>query len=69
MSYREFLEWGALYEELPFGQRRDDLHAALVASVIANSFSKKRFGMKEFLLEPKKEMSLADKFRAALGGK
>ena len=37
MSYAEFVDWLAYYQVEPFGGLRDDLHAALVASLIANA--------------------------------
>ena len=40
-SYREIQEWGAYFSIEPFGQDRDNLHAAIVASVIANVFGGK----------------------------
>lgn len=33
----EFAEWWAYYDIEPFGQERDNLHAAMIASVAANA--------------------------------
>lgn len=37
MSYAEFTDWLVYYRVEPFGAMRDDLHAALVACLIANA--------------------------------
>jgi len=37
MSAAEFDEWGNYYAVEPFGAARDNLHAGIVASVIANA--------------------------------
>ena len=37
MSYAEFVDWLAYYQIEPFGGVRGDLHAALVAAIIANA--------------------------------
>lgn len=37
MSYAEFVDWLAYYQVEPWGDVRGDLHAALVAAIIANA--------------------------------
>jgi len=54
MSSSEFLEWQAFYSEEPFGESRGDLHAALVATTLANAHRnpekrRKPFGLDDFL--------------------
>jgi hypothetical protein len=36
MSSREFAEWVAYYRREPFGDRRGDIQAAHIASIVAN---------------------------------
>lgn len=37
MDSREFAEWKAYYRLEPFGPRRDNMHAAILAAVFVNS--------------------------------
>lgn len=46
VSQREFLEWRALERIEPFGERRADLRAAMIACVTANAWRAK--GVKAF---------------------
>lgn len=36
MSHAEFVEWLAFYQSEPFGGVRDDIHAALIVTMLAN---------------------------------
>ena len=53
MSSEEFVDWQIYYEMNPFGPKRDDFNAALIARTIAqaNAPKGKRFQLKDFLLE------------------
>lgn len=57
MPYAEFIRWQAFYQIEPFGVRRDNLHAAMIASTVANCHSKKKFTTTDFMVntEPKNE--------------
>jgi len=50
----ELTEWKAYYHIEPFGQERDNWHAATIATVIANYSGKLRtpLHLDEFMLEP-----------------
>lgn len=47
----------AFYSIQPFGVRRDNLHAAIIASTIANCHSKKRFTTSDFMIKDEVEES------------
>ena len=51
MSGSEFIHWIAYHELEPFGPRREDLRAELLAVILANSWSKKKFQIGDFLLK------------------
>lgn len=56
MTMTELREWGEYYQVEPFGQERDNLHAGLVASVIANAHRGKgtrAFSPSDFMLKDK----------------
>jgi len=62
MSSYEFSEWIAYAQIEPFGEYRDDLRSALIASVMANAWrgsKSKPYKIKDFLLnfEPPKQQS------------
>jgi len=64
ISSRELSEWAAYYSIEPFGERREDLRAAMMACTIANAAggrgkNKPAFKLKDFLLnfEPPKQQS------------
>lgn len=46
MTVREYMDWATLYSVEPWGEKRDDLHAGIVASTFANAFRGK--GQKAF---------------------
>lgn len=52
ISADELRDWAAYYQLDPFGARRGDLQAALVASTLANIHAKKgyRFTLADFVL-------------------
>lgn len=58
----------AFYSIQPFGVRRDNLHAAIIASTIANCHSKKRFTTSDFMIKDEVEESRTKtmKFREGL---
>lgn len=41
MTARELDDWARYYELEPFGAARDNLHAGIIASVIANQYRRK----------------------------
>lgn len=49
ITCRELQEWKAEYEIEPFGEERADLRAAIIASTIANCWSKKTYTPAEFM--------------------
>lgn len=54
MSSSEYSHWLAFYQLYPFGPERDNLHAAIVASTIANSNrtrNQKPFKPDDFMLK------------------
>jgi hypothetical protein len=53
MSSEEFVDWQLYYETNPFGPKRGDMQAAIVASTIANVNAPKgkKYAVKDFLLE------------------
>lgn len=55
MSHKEFTGWKAFYAVEPFGVRRDNLHAALIASTVANCHSKKTYKADDFMLKDEEE--------------
>lgn len=52
----EFTEWMAYYQLEPFGEERADLRAAIIASTIANAFSKKRSKPQDFMPQFEREV-------------
>jgi hypothetical protein len=48
MPAREFAEWRAYFNLEPFGQWRDNYHAAMIAHLIAQAFRDKRRPKPEF---------------------
>lgn len=63
MSAREFTWWLALHQKQPRGVERDNFHAALIASIIANTHAPKgkTFSVQDFMhvdAETKKEREL-----------
>lgn len=55
MPYHEFMQWQAYYALEPFGQERDNFHAGVIASTVANCHSKKAWSAKDFMLKDTKE--------------
>lgn len=56
MTHSEFVEWQFFAEKEPFGGRRGDVQAAMVATTVANAHRdakkrKKPFGVAEFMPE------------------
>jgi hypothetical protein len=54
VSSRELTEWENFYNEEPFGERRGDLQAAIVAQTVANALRGKRgrkLKTEDFLLD------------------
>lgn len=49
MPSSELTEWMAYYRLEPFGQERDNLHAGMIASILANVYRKK--GAKNFTVD------------------
>lgn len=58
MSYSELVHWQAYCNLEPFGQERENMHAGIIASTIANVNSKKTFKPADFMIR-----SAADKRR------
>lgn len=55
MSHNELVDWESYYQVEPWGQLRDNMHAGLIASTIANQHRKrggKVITYKDYLLEP-----------------
>ena len=72
MSYREFRGWQEYYKVEPFGEKRADLRAALIACVIANANRGKNsrvFKVEDFMLRfgPPKQQSV-EQMKAILKG-
>lgn len=58
MGAAELAEWAAFYELEPFGPRRDNVHAGIIASVVANvnrDRSSKALTPADFLIEDPQE--------------
>ena len=57
MSAEEFVDWQLYYEMNPFGSKRDDIQAAMIASTVANVNAPKgkRYRLKDFLPEFKSQ--------------
>lgn len=56
MSSSEFTQWMAFYNVQPFGPERDNVHAGIVASTVANANrgkSQRPFAVSDFVLKPK----------------
>lgn len=56
MSGREFLDWQTYYVIEPFGQWRDDYHAGMISSIVANVNRKagsKPYSPEDFMLKIK----------------
>lgn len=53
MSAQEFALWSALHRQQPRGVERDNYHAALIASLMANINAPKgkRFSVQDFMFE------------------
>ena len=77
MSSREFAEWCAYYQIEPFGQERDNLHAAMIACTVANAHGAKTkiadfmLKMKEAVVRqtPKQMMAILEMFTQWFNGK
>lgn len=80
MSSSEFSEWMAFFAEEPFGDRRTDLQAAIIASTVANVNRTKDSApvpLETFLVpwteaeredrERRQERALEEKMRRAFG--
>ena len=71
MSGVELLEWMAYYKIEPWGEKRADMRAGVIASTIANIFRKKGrkpFKPVDFMLQfekPKKRKQTADEIKNA----
>lgn len=63
MSSEEFCEWIAYYEMNPFGPKRDDYQAALIAKTIAqvNAPKGKVFKLDDFMLSFKTRAAQEDR--------
>ena len=61
------MHWQAYYALEPFGQERDNFHAGIIASTVANCHSKKAWSAKDFMLKDSKQ-SRDDKARQLLTG-
>ena len=70
MSAREFGEWRALYGMEPFGGRRGDLQAAVVASTMANVMrgDHEAYELDDFLLDFEREEKSAEEVWEMLMG-
>lgn len=72
LSYAEFCEWLAFMSVEPIGDRRSDLHFAMLESLIANvnrdpKQRSKAYEVKDFLFDfwdDRPKPSLLDKFKA-----
>lgn len=68
MEYAEFLSWQAYYNVEPFGAGRDNFHAGIIASTIANCHSKKTWSADDFMIKDAqaKKQKNAQQFLAGL---
>ena len=67
MGAGELVEWMAYYALEPFGQERDNIHSAMVASVTANANrdpKRRPFKPDDFMLKPRKRKSVSMEFDA-----
>jgi hypothetical protein len=67
MGAGELVEWMAYYSIEPFGAERDNLHAGIVASVVANANrDPKRKPVKpdDFMLKPARRRNVSAEFDA-----
>lgn len=51
MSSSELVDWMAFDEMYPFGSDRDNLHAAIIASTVANCHSRRKVKPSEFMVK------------------
>ena len=51
---RELEEWKVFHSISPWGEVRRDIQTALICTTFANSFSKTKYKLKDFMLEFKK---------------
>lgn len=56
MPSSEFSSWLVYFSEEPFGTVRDNYHAGIVASTMANCHSKKAFNPDDFMLKTEREV-------------
>lgn len=72
MEHSEYIEWLARARIEPLGDRRSELHNALLMSLLTHLWAKKGKGAEKFLIDfwDDQQPTLADKFfalQAALG--
>lgn len=56
MPSSEFSSWLVYFAEEPFGTVRDNYHAGIVASTMANCHSKRAFSADDFMLKTEREI-------------
>lgn len=66
MEYSEYLEWLARAKIEPFGDRRSEVHGALLMSLMTHLHAKKGQSVEKFMIDfwGDQAPNLADKFRA-----
>ena len=50
MSSAEFFEWAEFYRQEPFGDMRADFRNAMLCSVVANTYGKKKTKVSDFMV-------------------
>lgn len=69
MSSAEFAQWMMYYQLEPFGAHRDNLHAAIIASLFANAHrgkGKPAFSVDDFMLKDRSEQKKAETAKTLL---
>lgn len=65
---REFAEWVAYYKIDPFGNKRGDMQAGIIAASNVNLWSKGKVSPADFMPEFETRTMTLDEFKAALRG-
>lgn len=60
MSSAEFTEWMLYFQIEPFGAVRDNAHAGLIASTVANCHSKRKFKYSDFMFTDPEDRKKAE---------
>lgn len=56
MTSAELVSWMAYDSTFPFGDERANLHAAIIASTVANGYSKRKVKPSDFMLKDEEQV-------------